>query len=435
MALRYLFIDFDSFYASVEQEINPPLRGKPIAIVPTLNAETTCCIAASYEAKYLGIKTGTPVRQARALCPEIHLLQANHDKYVAIHKRIVQTIHEIIFVDKVLSIDEMYGRLPPKWQNPRAAKVKAGEIKNALKKQIGSTITASIGIAPNCFIAKLASKMNKPNGLLLIDYEQLPKALETLSLGDITGIGARMLIRLKSAGIVDVKSLCQAERSTLHRIWGSIEGDRFWYALRGLALPEQATQKRSFGHSHVLPPKLRSPEGAFSTLHRMLEKACHRLRINRYFTSQLVLQVKFGFEWRWQEGIRCDPTQDTLLLSQWLNLLWDCRPAMAPNPTKVSVTLLGLIHSDNHTPSLFETNEDRRRSQVQAVMDTIKERYGNRSIYYGSSMLAQKTNEAAPMRIAFNHIPDLSIESDQKFPSSPLEKKLSSHSEHALDWD
>lgn len=424
MALRYLFIDFDSFYASVEQELNPQLRGKPVAIVPTLHAETTSCIAASYEAKYFGVKTGIPVRQARSLCPEIHFLQANHDKYVAIHKRMIQTIHEIIFVDEVLSIDEMYGRLPPKWQIPEQAREKALEIKKALKRDIGSKITASIGIAPNRFIAKLASKINKPNGLLLVDYEQLPNALEKLSLSDITGIGARMLIRLKSAGIVDIKTLYQAERSTLHRIWGSIEGDRFWYALRGIALPEKQTHKRTIGHSHVLPPMLRSPEGAFSTLHRMLEKACHRLRMNEYFTTHLLLQVKFGFEWRWQESIRCSPTQDTLIVSRLLNILWDCRPKMAPNPTKVSVTLMGLLHRKNHTPSLFETAEDRKRSQIQATMDAIKQRYGNRSIYYGNAMLAQKTAEAAPMRIAFNHIPDLSIESDQKFSNRPSNERI-----------
>ena len=98
MALRYLFIDFDSFYASVEQESNPHLRGQPVAIVPSINVETTSCIAASYEAKYYGIKTGVPVRQARILCPKIKFVQAKHEKYVAIHNAITKIIHEIIFV-------------------------------------------------------------------------------------------------------------------------------------------------------------------------------------------------------------------------------------------------------------------------------------------------------------------------------------------------
>jgi len=236
--------------------------------------------------------------------------------------------------------------------------------------------------------------------------------LDSLDLSDITGIGARMLIRLKNHGILDVASLCQADRATLHRIWGSIEGDRFWYALRGIALPEQSTSKRSFGHSHVLPPKLRTFSGAFSTLHRMLEKACHRLRMNNYFTGHLILQVKFGFEWRWGQEVRCSPTQDTLTLSRLMNMLWETRPPMAPNPTKVSVTLMGLVHANNHTPSLFETHEEQQRAKLLQTLDQIKQRYGSRSIYYGNAMIAQKTAEAAPMRIAFNHIPDLSIERD-----------------------
>ncbi len=412
MALRYLFIDFDSFYASVEQAYAPNLRGQPVAVVPSLNVDTTSCIAASYEAKALGIKTGTSVREARALCPKINFVQAKHEKYVAIHNKIHKTIHEILFVDAVLSIDEMYGRLPPKWQSPQIAKEKAHAIKKALKRHLGSEITASIGIAPNRFIAKLASKMDKPDGLRLIDEKELPEALAPLDLSEITGIGKRMRLRLNQHGIFDVPSLCQADRQTLHRIWGSIEGDRFWYALRGIPLPEVPSQKRSIGHSHVLPPALRSESGALATLHRMLEKACHRLRMNRYFASHLLVQVKFGFEWPWSHEIRCAPSQDTLNFGQLLDLLWQTRPQRAPKPTKVSVTLMGLIHANNHTPSLFETAEERQRAKLLQTLDQIKERYGSRSIYYGKAMLAQKMTEAAPMRIAFNHIPDLSIERD-----------------------
>lgn len=412
MALRYLFIDFDSFYASVEQAYAPRLRERPVAVVPSLNVDTTSCIAASYEAKAQGVKTGTSVREARALCPKIQFVQAKHEKYVAIHNKIHQTIHKIIFVDAVLSIDEMYGRLPPKWQSPQMATEKAQAIKQALKQSLGTTITASIGIASNRFIAKLASKMNKPDGLKLIEQETLPEALSPLDLSDITGIGKRMQLRLNQHGIFDVASLCQADRSQLHRIWGSIEGDRFWYALRGIALPEVPSQKRSIGHSHVLPPALRSESGALATLHRMLEKACHRLRMNRYFASHLLLQVKFGFEWPWSHEIRCAPSQDTLNFGKLLDVLWQTRPQPTPKPTKVSVTLMGLIHASNHTPSLFETPQERQRAKLLQTLDQIKERYGSRSIYYGNAMLAQKMTEAAPMRIAFNHIPDLTIERD-----------------------
>ena len=102
MSLRYLFIDFDSFYASVEQQFQPELRGRPVGIVPSLGVETTCCIAASYEAKAYGVKTGTGVREARYLCPGIVFVEAGHSNYVRVHERIKKLIHEIIYVDAVL---------------------------------------------------------------------------------------------------------------------------------------------------------------------------------------------------------------------------------------------------------------------------------------------------------------------------------------------
>src|SRR5947208_3178936 len=104
MPLRSLFIDMNSFFASVEQQDNPRLRGRAIAVIPT-NAETTSCIAASYEAKQFGVRTGTPVWQARKLCPGIICLTANHLRYVQMHHRIVDAVNSCIPVETVKSID------------------------------------------------------------------------------------------------------------------------------------------------------------------------------------------------------------------------------------------------------------------------------------------------------------------------------------------
>ena len=238
-----------------------------------------------------------------------------------------QTIHEIIFVDEVLSIDEMYGRLPPKWQILTSQR-KGSRNQKGIKKGYWLKDNRIYRHCRISFIAKLASKINKPNGLLLVDYEQLPNALEKLCF-DITGIGARMLIRLKAP--CDIKTLYQAERSTLHRIWGSIEGDPFGM-LEGIALPEKQTHKRTIGHSCIAPYVKKPRRGFF--IPSNARKSLPPPGMNEYFTTHLLLQVKFGFEWRWQESIRCSPTQDTLIVSRLLNILWDCRPKMAPNQQK-----------------------------------------------------------------------------------------------------
>lgn len=412
MSFRYLFIDFDSFFASVEQQLCPQLRGKPIGVVPSLGVDTTCCIAASYEAKRYGVKTGTDVRQARYLCPSIQFIEADHTRYVTIHKKIHSVIHRIVYIDAVLSIDEMYGRLPLHWQPADIAHKKALEIKAALSEEVGPYIRASIGLAPNRFIAKLASKLEKPNGLVAIDFEDLPETLYRFQLEDITGIGASMLRRLHSARITDMEALCHTSRRKLHKIWGSIEGDRMWSALRGIELPPVETHRSTIGHSHVLPPRLRTFHGAHSTLHRMLQKACRRLRAMDYFAGHLDVGIKFGFELRWGLGTACFPTQDSISLSHLLNTLWDQRPQGAPEPTKVSVTLSKLVHANSHTPSLFDDENHYNRVSLQRVMDRINKQYGGRALYYADSMEAQICPQAAPMRIAFNHIPDLELEDD-----------------------
>lgn len=410
MSLRYLFIDFDSFFASVEQQHQPELRGQPVGIVPSANVETTCCIAASYEAKRHGVRTGTGVREARFLCPGIRFVQADHARYVDYHHRIIATIEPCLHVEKVMSIDECFGRLPPHWQSPEIATAKSNEIKAALTHQIGQYVTASIGIGPNRFLAKLASKMRKPNGCQLIDLEDLPDILYPLQLDDLHGIGKNMLRRLHQHGIREMRQLCHATASQLGRVWGSIYGMQMWKQLRGHDVGEIETTRRTVSHSHILPPKFRTPENALAVLHKQLQKAGRRLRSMGYFTGRLTVSVKFAFQYRWEREARFFPTQDTLTMARHVNRLWASAP-LDDQPTQVRVVLSELIPLKAHTPSLFEDDNQSRRVALQRAMDELTLRYGNTAVYYASAYHAHQSG-AAPMRIAFTHIPDLQLEQD-----------------------
>jgi len=145
----------------------------------------------------------------------------------------------------------------------------------------------------------------------------------------------------------------------------------------------------------------------------MLQKACLRLRAMNHFTGQLSVGVKFGFELRWGAETRCFPTQDSVVLGKLLNQIWAEHPGDAPEPTKVSITLSRLEHIGAHTPSLFVEDNQARRMELQHAMDGVNKRFGGRTIYYADAMEAQRSREAAPMRIAFNHIPELELERDQ----------------------
>jgi DNA polymerase-4 len=185
---RTLFVDFNSYFTSVEQQINPALRGRPVGVVPVM-AETSCCIAASYEAKTFGIKTGASVAEARRLCPEIALIVGRYGVYVDFHHRAVAAVGRIAPVRQMLNIDEMECELTGLWCGREKALTIAGRIKNELLKSVGGCLRSSIGIAPNTILGKLASNMQKPNGLTVLEQADIPTKLLHLKPSAISGVG------------------------------------------------------------------------------------------------------------------------------------------------------------------------------------------------------------------------------------------------------
>jgi len=226
MSLQSLYVDLNSFFASVEQQLRPELRGRPIGVLPVM-ADTTCCIAASIDAKRFGIRTGTPVWQARKLCKDIVFVQARPSIYVEIHHRIIAAVESCTPVGDVLSIDEMACELMGSDREETNAIRLGRQIKRAIYDQVGEVLHSSIGIAPNRFLAKTASNMQKPDGLVVIRQDELPGRLYRLKLGALTGIGRAMEHRLNQLGIHTVEQLCTASKETLRHAWGGIEGERF----------------------------------------------------------------------------------------------------------------------------------------------------------------------------------------------------------------
>lgn len=402
MALRYLFLDFNAFFANCEALLRPELRGRAIGVVPVM-ADTSCCIAASYEAKATGVRTGTLVRDARRLCPAITLVEARPAEYIQIHRQLLAALEKAIHVDQVHSIDEVSATLPANWQAPDLARAAAMRAKQAVAAGVGPTMRCSIGIAPNLYLAKTASDMQKPDGLVLLDQPDLPGALYRLALDDLCGVGARMGLRLAQAGITTVQDLCEASSQRLRAIWGGIEGERMWARLRGLDFPAAPTYKRQIGHSHVLAPALRTDPLARAVAHRLLEKAAMRLRDQGYYAGELQAQMAFRRGYPWGNSLRIDPTQDTVEFASALNLLLDRRepPPFDAEPVSVGVVLGRLTHSSNHTQSLFPTAAE-RRVPLMRIIDGVNLVYGFGSVYWGNS---HKGRSAAPMRIPFGRVP------------------------------
>jgi DNA polymerase-4 len=424
--LRTLFVDFNSYFASVEQQLNPALRGRPVGVVPVM-AKTSCCIAASVEAKTYGIRTGTGVAEARRLCPDIHFVLADHAKYVEVHHQAVAAVDRIVPVRQVLSIDEMECELTGRWRERERAVALAQQVKAEVQRTVGECLRSSIGIAPNTMLGKLASDMHKPNGLTVIELHELPERLYPLKLSEIQGIGPRMRERLARCGIETIQQLYAAPRDVLHTAWGGLAGSDMYDKLRGQWYGPRETITRSLGHSHVLPPELRHPQGAWQVLNRLTQKAAMRLRKQGFYATAMQVFARCAHRWQTEPGgeryTQMGETQDTATLLHALEQLWFSGLHRLPRPLAVGVQLCGLVPATHHTPDLFDSPTvaqgaapgrtrqnhamQRDRSRLMAAMDILNRTHGKNAVYFAS---AHEALDAAPMRIAFNRIPDLDTE-------------------------
>lgn len=407
--LNYLFLDFNAYFASVEQQLRPSLRGKPVGVVPVMT-DSSSCIAASYEAKAYGIGTGTGVGEARRLCPGIRLLQARPSTYVELHHQLVALVESCMHVDAVLSIDEMTCPLTGKWRERGEAEALAHEIKAKLRRDF-SAIKCSIGLSTNGFLAKTAAELHKPDGLTVLERGDLPDALLHLKLDDLCGIGKNRLRHLHASGIYTMDQLYRASVPKLRKVWGGVEGERMHALLRGHEVWRPPQKTTTIGHSHVLPPHLRTPAKARSVFHKLLQKAAMRLRQGRWMACRVHLQLKYFDGYSWEDQMKILETQHTRELADALDRLYARRAYPQAKPLAVGVSLSGLVPEAQQTVRLFPASEA-KNEQLDAAMDKINQQYGNGSVFWGEATEAIVA-EAAPMRISFTHIPHTATEEDR----------------------
>lgn len=401
----WLYVDFDSYFASCEQLLRPELRGKPVAVVPVM-AETTCAIAASYEAKAFGVKTGTPIWRAKKLCPDLILVAARHEAYVRLHEQAKEAIETCHPVTAVCSIDEIACRLGGRDREPEAARELALTIKSTLAAAIGSALHCSIGISSNMFLAKIAADFDKPNGLSMLLPEDLPGKLLDLKLTDLTGIARAMEVRLHQATVASMAELWALSPRRMREIWGGVEGERYWHKLHGYDLPLLETHRSTIGHSRVLEPRLRTPELAFYVARRLLLKAVSRMRRMRYCAGAIDLSMRFMDRSRWHGRRRIKASDDSVLFLEILSSLWQemQKCGGARTMLNIGVGLSELIETENATADLLSWKpEAKPHAGLCAAMDRIHQRFGRKALTLGVEP-AQLADLGT--KIAFTRVPD-----------------------------
>ena len=396
MKVRWLLVDLNSFFATCEQQDNPALRGKPVAVVPMIT-DSTSVIAASIEAKRCGIKTGTRVSDAKKMCPGIMFICGGHKKYVDYHYQIIEAIDEICPVEKVLSIDEMACKLIGRECELENALAIAKKIKKNIIDKVGVCMTTSVGLGPNVLIAKIASDLQKPDGLISIPTEKIPEILGPLDINVIPGVGKNTKYNLNSKGFYKVSDLLKVSENELRKVWGSIWGLRVAQELRGADIEMKKNISRSFSHEHVLPPDLRTNQGAYQILAKLVSKGCARVRKNKRKITIFSMYVSYSDYSAFEKSIQFQPSDDTKFLMDQLKKLYDFESKK--RPVKLGIVLGGLTLPNEYQTSFFDNPKSEK---LNKAMDIINEKFGANTLI--SASFLNVTSEAK-VKIAFSHIP------------------------------
>lgn len=404
--LKWLFLDLNSYFASVEQQDRPELRGQPVAVVPMMT-DSTCAIAVSYEARAFGIKTGTMIYEAKKMCPELICVKARHDVYVDYHHRIFHELGNHIPITTVCSIDEVACQLIGREREPENVIRLAHQIKRGIWDHVGTAMNCSIGVASNCFLAKTASNIQKPDGLVLLQEHDLPQALFALKLTDLTGINVNMMRRLDRAGVHTVEQFYHLAPKQARTVWGSVNGERFWYKLHGHDIEEAKTHKRVVGHSRVLEPASRTPDQAYTIIRQLTIKAASRLRRYELYASDLELTVRAVNGDKWAKSRRLEPSQANAAFLGKLKELWEMMLAEMKgiHLKQVAVSLYNLQAEESITLDLFSSQQTpavtKKDKALSDAMDRINQRYGPSTLQLGTL-----DKEKVGTKIAFTRIPE-----------------------------
>ncbi len=396
-----MHIDLNSCFATIEQQANPLLRGRPIAVA-AYDSPRGCILAPSIEAKKLGIKTGMQVQEGKLLCPFLQILEPDPWKYRNIHIKLRNLISQYTTNFSPKSIDEFVLNFETFPSFNLGMKNVAKDIKDKIKKDIGDWLTVSIGIGPNRFLAKLAAGLKKPDGLEEINFQNYQKIYSSLLLTDLNGIKSANAIRLNKAGIFTLNNFYDASIFTLKSAFNSITGYYWYLRLRGWEIDDVDFGRKSFGNMYSLPIIASTPEQLSPLLHKLVEKSSFRMRKEGYSARGVHVSLLYKDRSFWHHASLCDRQ-----LSVSGDIYSHAYRIMKASPYKkavanLSVSLFNLKKVNFSQLELFE--DVNRKLNLSTAIDQINEKWGN-FVITPAMMLG--TEDKVPDRVAFGSIKEL----------------------------
>ena len=377
-----LHIDMNAFFASVEQQANPELQGKPIAVVGSHGR--TVITTSSYEARKFGVKTGMAKWEALKVCPQLIFVVGDNKKYTYTSSRIMEMMRDYTPLVEVFSIDEAWLDVTHSLSIYGTPERIAYLLKARIKESFG--ITCSIGIAPNKLLAKLASDMQKPDGLTIIKPEDVSRILERMPINELCGIGKKMMRHLNMMSIYTCGELGRCDEARLTRKFGIL--GRVYKAMgQGIdnspVMPmEESDEVKSVGHSMTLPRDIDRREEILRYLLQLSEMVGRRARRYEVSGKTIHLYVRFS------DFYSSVGKQDTLrvYINQSEEIYKAAVAILDTLELPMTIRLLGirLTNLQYHTQQLSLFPEERRKTEMVRAMDAVNDKFGSFTVTYGS---------------------------------------------------
>lgn len=378
-----LHADLDAFFASVEQRDNPELRGKPVLVGG--GGKRGVVAAASYEARKFGCRSAMPGAVAARLCPQAIFVKGRYDAYKEASRAVFEVFESVTPLVEPLSIDEAFLDVTGSLRLLGEGEAIARQIKQKVFEK--TQLRVSLGVAPNKLVAKIASDLGKPDGLVVVRPGEVGSFLEPLEIARLWGVGAVGQRKLERIGIRTFGDVRKLERQTLSAMFGSL-GESLHDRCRGIDDRPVVTDRRakSIGHERTYGDNLVTLEQCHAQVVDLAERVAWRLRRANRAAGTITLKVRNGeFKTITRAHTLAEPTHDSGAVVRESCALLDAWARARFEP----VRLLGVSASHLHTPEgpgLFDAAEHERSSRVDEAADAIRSRFGDAAIGRASSL-------------------------------------------------
>jgi DNA polymerase IV len=386
---QILHIDLNSCFATVEQQARPLLRGRPLGVTNRLT-KNACVVAASYEAKALGVKVGMGFSEAKLLAPDLIMVETDPPKYHYVYKKLIGIMKSYSPNIGMKSIDEgvidFHGTRDN--INHRPLVVIGQEIKQRLRDEVGPWMKCNVGIAQNRFLAKTAASLHKPDGLDIITHKNLRSTLAGLELTDLTGIAERNQARLNAAGVYTPLQFLDASPDLLVRkVFRSVCGEDWHKRLRGHEIDDVEYSTKTVGRQFVMDEWRPSDETLHSRLSHLCETTAMKLRYRNLASRGIYLYLMYanGDVWSERKMFKTPVSSGADVYRRAL-LLFNHRPRY-DWVRMMSVSCYKLEPSNSNQISLLE--EINKETWLTEAMDTINSQYGEFTVTYASTLAAK----------------------------------------------